>query len=93
MARWLALEVLTTDETVCEDEELDGGFSSAAGEMAGGDASQARGDFAVMSKDLSERVTNLEAWVEAVMRMLATGLENHLIELDKARRAYDEEGQ
>jgi hypothetical protein len=47
-----------------------------------------------MSKDLSERVTNLEAWVEAVMRTLSTlGLENHLIELDKARRAYDEEGQ
>jgi hypothetical protein len=47
-----------------------------------------------MSKDLSERVTNLEAWVEAVMRTLATlGLENHLIELDKARRAHDDEGQ
>jgi hypothetical protein len=29
-----------------------------------------------MSKDLSERVANLEAWVEAVMRTLATlGLE------------------
>jgi hypothetical protein len=46
-----------------------------------------------MSKDLSERVTNLEAWVEAVMRTLATlGLENHLIELGKARRG-DEEGE
>ena len=45
-----------------------------------------------MSKDLSERVTNLEAWVEIVMRTLATlGLENLLIELDEARHAYDEE--
>ena len=45
-----------------------------------------------MSKDLSERVANLEAWVEVVMVTLATlGLENLLIELDEARRAYDEE--
>lgn len=45
-----------------------------------------------MSEDLSERVTNLEAWIEVVMRTLATlGLENLLIELDEARRAYDEE--
>jgi hypothetical protein len=62
--------------------------------VAGGDASQARGDFDVMSKDLSERVTNLEAWVEIVMRTLATlGLENLLIELDEARHAYDEENK
>jgi hypothetical protein len=27
MARWLALEVLMTDETVCEDEELYGRLS------------------------------------------------------------------
>jgi hypothetical protein len=47
-----------------------------------------------MSKDLPERVTNLEAWVEVVMQTLATlGLENLLIELDEARRAYDEEGK
>jgi hypothetical protein len=45
-----------------------------------------------MSKDLSERVTNLEEWVEVVMRTLATlGLESLLTELDEARRAYDEE--
>ena len=28
MARWLALEVLMTDETVCEDEELYGELSA-----------------------------------------------------------------
>ena len=45
-----------------------------------------------MSKDLSERVANLETWVETVMRTLAAlGLEDLLTELDKARRAYDEE--
>jgi hypothetical protein len=60
--------------------------------VAGGNASQARGDSGVMSKDLSERVANLEAWVEVVMRTLATlGLENLLTELDEARSAYDEE--
>jgi hypothetical protein len=47
-----------------------------------------------MSKDLSERVADLEAWVEVVMRTLATlGVENLLIELDKARRADDEEDE
>ena len=47
-----------------------------------------------MSKDLSERVTNLEAWVEIVMRTLATcGLENLLSELDEARCAYDGEDE
>jgi hypothetical protein len=57
-----------------------------------GDASQAPGDFDIMSKDLSERVANLEAWVEVVMVTLATlGLENLLIELDEARGAGDEE--
>ena len=45
-----------------------------------------------MSKDLSERVTHLEAWVDVVMVTLATlGLENLLIELDEARGADDEE--
>ena len=45
-----------------------------------------------MGKDLSERVANLEAWVEVVMVTLATlGLENLLIELDEARGAGDEE--
>jgi len=54
--------------------------------------SQARGDTGVTSKDLSERVANLEAWVEVVMMTLATlGLEDLLVELDEARRAYDEE--
>ena len=44
-----------------------------------------------MTKNLSERVANLEAWVEAVMRTLATsGLENLLTELDEALCAYDE---
>lgn len=47
-----------------------------------------------MSKDLSERVTNLEAWVEIVMRTLATlGLEDLLTELDEARQAYGEEDE
>lgn len=47
-----------------------------------------------MSKDLSERVTNLEAWVEAVMRTLATcRLDDFLSELDEARCAYDEEDE
>jgi hypothetical protein len=57
-----------------------------------GDASQAPGDLDIMSTDLSERVADLEAWVEVVMVTLATlGLENLLIRLDEARRAYDEE--
>ena len=43
-----------------------------------------------MSKDLSERVANLEAWVEAVMRTLAgMQVEPVLIALDEARGAYD----
>lgn len=47
-----------------------------------------------MNKDLSERVTNLEAWVEIVMRTLATcGLEDLLSKLDEARCAYDEEDE
>jgi hypothetical protein len=75
------------------DPEVSVGSDPEAGEAAGGGASQARGDFGVMSKDLPERVANLEAWVEVVMRTLATlGLENLLVELDEARRAYDEEG-
>ena len=43
-------------------------------------------------KDLAARVSKLEAWAEVVMRTLAAlGLGNLLIELDEARRAYDEE--
>lgn len=44
-------------------------------------------------KGTAERVARLEAWVEVVMRTLATlGLETVLCELDEARCAYDEEG-
>ena len=40
-------------------------------------------------EDIAARVTRLEAWVEVVMRTLATlGLEPLLIELDEARGAY-----
>ena len=41
---------------------------------------------------MAARVARLEAWVEVIMRMLATlGLEALLIELDKARgEHYDE---
>jgi hypothetical protein len=39
-------------------------------------------------EDSAERLTRLEAWVEVVMRTLATlGLEGLLIELDEARGA------
>jgi hypothetical protein len=44
--------------------------------------------------ELSARVANLEAWVEAVMRTLAgMQVEPVLIELDEARRAYDREDE
>jgi hypothetical protein len=43
--------------------------------------------------ELSTRVTKLEAWVEAFMRTLAgMQVEPVLIELEEARRAYEEEG-
>ena len=43
-------------------------------------------------KGTAERVARLEAWVEVVMQTLASlGLETVLIELDKARCAYDDE--
>jgi hypothetical protein len=39
------------------------------------------------TQDVARRVANLEAWVEVVMRTLATlGLENLLNELDDARQ-------
>jgi hypothetical protein len=42
--------------------------------------------------DLSVRVERLEAWVETVMRTLATlGFEAILSELDEARCAYEGE--
>jgi hypothetical protein len=42
----------------------------------------------VSGENTAERVTRLEAWVEAIMRTLATlGLESLLIELDEARGA------
>jgi hypothetical protein len=45
-------------------------------------------------EELSARVAKLEAWVEAVMRTLAgMQVEPVLIELDEARRAYDEEDE
>lgn len=45
-------------------------------------------------KELSARVAKLEAWVEVVMRTLAgMQVEPVLIELDKARCAYDEEDE
>jgi hypothetical protein len=46
------------------------------------------------NEDLAARVARLEAWVEVVMRTLATlGLEALLIELDEARGVdYDEDG-
>ena len=44
--------------------------------------------------ELSARVAKLEAWVETVMRTLAgMQVEPVLIELDEARRAYDEEDE
>jgi hypothetical protein len=43
-----------------------------------------------MIEDVSGRVANLEAWVEIVMRTLATlGLEDLLTELDNARQPED----
>jgi hypothetical protein len=43
-------------------------------------------------KELSARVASLEAWVEAAMRILVgMQVEPVLIELEEARRAYDEE--
>jgi hypothetical protein len=42
--------------------------------------------------DLEARVSQIEAWVEALMRTLAgLGLEAVLCELDEARGAYDRE--
>ncbi len=41
-------------------------------------------------EDLSARLANLEAWVEAVMRTLAgMQVDPVLIELDAARRSHD----
>jgi hypothetical protein len=46
------------------------------------------------TEELSERVAKLEAWVECVMRTLSgMQVEPVLIELDEARRAYDEEDE
>jgi pheromone shutdown protein TraB len=46
----------------------------------------------VKTEDLPARVANLEAWVETVMRTLsAMQVEPVLVELDEARRAYDDE--
>jgi hypothetical protein len=45
------------------------------------------------TEELSARVAKLEAWVEAFMRTLAgMQVEPVLIELDEARRGYEEEG-
>jgi len=48
-------------------------------------------------KDISERVTRLEAWVEAAMRVLlslaSVDLEALLAELDEARGYCDEEDE
>ena len=57
-------------------------------------AGEAKGDVVSSeNEDLASRVAHLEAWVEVVMRTLATlGLEGLLIELDEARGAdYDAE--
>lgn len=41
----------------------------------------------IVAEDVPGRVANLEAWVEVVMRTLATlGLEDLLAELDNARQ-------
>ncbi|HEX7163944.1 MAG TPA: hypothetical protein VF223_22235 [Trebonia sp.] len=48
----------------------------------------------IKTEDLSSRVANLEAWVEVVMRTLATlGVESLLTELDEARRAHDHDNR
>lgn len=45
-------------------------------------------------EELSARVAKLEAWVEVVMRTLAgMQVEPDFIDLDEARRAYDEEDE
>lgn len=45
-------------------------------------------------KELSARVAKLEAWVEAAMRtLMEMQVEPILIDLDKARGAYDEEDE
>jgi hypothetical protein len=46
------------------------------------------------TEELSARVAKLEAWVEVVMQTLVgMQVEPVLIELDEARRAYDEEDE
>ena len=91
MARWLALELLMTDEMALGDDVLQEHLILLQGKI------EEKMRAAVGCSEIAElkaRVTKLEAWVETAMGILAgqSGkVESALIHLEEATGAYEQE--
>jgi hypothetical protein len=89
LPRLLAVEVLLAEPEALQDDVLESCLYILRDRLRG-----TEGESWSEIVELSARVAKLEAWVEVVMRTLVgMQVEPVLIELDEARRAYDEEDE